>query len=57
MTHDFCVSWGRPRELVVDIGDLVSHIGFPIAGLASDFVKPNEMESDGIPEVAGESML
>src|SRR5262249_16186390 len=44
-------------DLAVDITELANHFGFRSDGLASDFIKLIEMESEGIVRVEGESIL
>jgi oxygen-independent coproporphyrinogen III oxidase len=44
-------------ELAVDINVLAKHFGFRPEGLASDFVKLKQMESEGIVRIDGESIV
>jgi oxygen-independent coproporphyrinogen-3 oxidase len=43
-------------DLAVDIGELADHFGFRPGGLASDFIKLKEMETEGIVRIDGESI-
>jgi len=42
--------------LAVDIGELARHSGFMPGGLASDFIKLKQMETEGIVRLDGESI-
>ena len=46
----------RDTEVAVDIARLANDFGFAPEGLASDFVKLKQMESEGIVDVDGQSI-